>query len=176
MAGALMDGMLTGDAGIALGKRMDDEASEIEKMIPGAEVKRIGQGINITFASGFLFKTSSAKIEGAAKENLDKLATFFTNNPNTKILIEGHTSKNPDLKQSEDKDKKLSEKRALAVSRYLQSKGIIASRMTEKWYGSAQPKYPNDTEANREKNRRVEIGLIPDEAYKRLAQEGGKNK
>jgi outer membrane protein OmpA-like peptidoglycan-associated protein len=172
MAGALMDGVLTGDAGIVINKRMDDEASQIEKMIPGAEVKRIGQGINITFESGFLFKRNSAKIEGTAKENLEKLATFFNNNPNTKILIEGHTSTDPNPKLSEDKNKKLSQQRAIAVSRFFQSKGVAPTRITEKWYGSTQPKYSNDSEESRAKNRRVEIGLIPDEAYKKLAQEG----
>jgi outer membrane protein OmpA-like peptidoglycan-associated protein len=173
MAGALMDGLITGEAGLFISKRMDDEASEIEKMIPGAEVKRIGQGINITFGSGFLFKKNSAKIEGAAQENLEKLATFFNTNPNTKILIEGHTSQNgDDPKQSEDRNKKLSQQRAAAVSRFFQSKGVAAGRINAKWYGSTQPKYPNDSEANREKNRRVEIGLIADETFRKMAQEG----
>lgn len=175
MAGALMDGMLTGDAGISLGKRMDDEAGQIQKAIPGAEVKRIGQGINITFESGFLFDKGSAEIGSAAKENLEKLAVFFTNNPNTKILIEGHTSKDTTQNVSDEANLKLSEQRAVAVSHFLETKGVSNSRITEKWYGGSQPKYANDTEANREKNRRVEIGLIADETYKKMLQEG-KNK
>ncbi len=176
MAGALMDGMLTGDAGIYLNKRMDDEAGQIQKMIPGAEVKRIGQGINITFESGFLFDKGSAEIGGDAKDNLQKLATFFTNNTNTKILIEGHTSRDTTQNVSEEANLKLSEQRAIAVSHFFEAKGVSASRVTEKWYGGSQPKYANDTEANREKNRRVEIGLIADETFKKMAQDAKKGK
>ncbi len=171
MMSALMEGVMGGNAGMVIGKKMDDEAAAIQKAIPGAQVKRIGEGINITFESGFLFGKSSAGISGDAETNLEKLASFFTNNPNTKILIEGHTSKDSSMAANEAANMQLSQQRAIAVSRFLQSKGVDSSRITEKWYGDNQPKYPNDTEANRQKNRRVEIGLIANEAFKKMAQE-----
>ena len=171
MMSALLESVTGGNVGIAIGKKMDSEAAAIQKAIPGAQVKRIGEGINITFESGFLFGKSSADISGAAEDNLQKLATFFTGNPNTKILIEGHTSKDSSMTANEEANMQLSQQRAIAVSRFLQSKGVDSSRITEKWYGDNQPKYPNDTEANRQKNRRVEIGLIANEAFKKMAQE-----
>lgn len=172
MMSALLEGVTGGNAGVAIGKKMDSEAAAIQKAIPGAQVKRIGEGINITFESGFLFGKSSADISGAAEDNLQKLATFFTNNPNTKILIEGHTSKDSSMAANEEANMQLSQQRSVAVSHFLQLKGVDKSRITEKWYGDNQPKYPNDTEANRQKNRRVEIGLIANEAFKKMAQEG----
>ena len=45
---------------------------------------------------------------------------------------------------------------------YLVSKGVDSSRLTAKWYGEDQPKYPND-EANRAKNRRVELAIYANE-------------
>lgn len=174
MTGALLDGVLAGDAGIVMSKKADDEAAEIEKMITGSDVKRSGDGIAINFASGLYFANNSIKIEDSTKANLEKLATFFVNNPNTKILIEGHSSKDPNNpRQSEDKSKRLSQQRAVVVSRFLQSKGVSANRITMRWYGSAQPKYSNDSQANRVKNSRVEIGLIPEETYRKLMQAGG---
>jgi len=44
--------------------------------------------------------------------------------------------------------------------------------MTVKWYGETQPKYPNDNEANRQKNRRVELGVIANDKMKEEAKEG----
>jgi outer membrane protein OmpA-like peptidoglycan-associated protein len=66
----------------------------------------------------------------------------------------------------------LSEKRAKAVSAYLVSKGVAASRLTEKWYGETQPKYANDNEENRQKNRRVELGIVANENMKADATNG----
>lgn len=66
----------------------------------------------------------------------------------------------------------LSEKRAKAVSAYLVSKGVAESRLTIKWYGETQPKYPNDTEENRQKNRRVELGIIANSEMQKEAKEG----
>jgi outer membrane protein OmpA-like peptidoglycan-associated protein len=66
----------------------------------------------------------------------------------------------------------LSKKRAQSVASFMDSRGISKSRITEKWYGETQPKFPNDSEANREKNRRVEIGISADENMKQQAQNG----
>jgi outer membrane protein OmpA-like peptidoglycan-associated protein len=58
------------------------------------------------------------------------------------------------------------------VASYLESKGVATNRFTVKWYGEDQPKYPNDSEANRALNRRVEIAVIANEEMKKDAQEG----
>ena len=83
-------------------------------------------------------------------------------------MIEGHT----DDTGGDDYNMTLSEKRAKAVQAFLESKGVNADRMTVKWYGETQPKYPNDSEANRQKNRRVELAIFANDKMKSDAKEG----
>ena len=54
----------------------------------------------------------------------------------------------------------LSEKRAKSVRDFLSANGVASSRMTTKWYGETQPKFDNNTEDGRVKNRRVELGIV----------------
>ena len=57
--GAIIGGVVGGAAGAIIGDRMDKQAKEIEQEIPGAEVERVGEGINVTFdeSSGVYFDT-----------------------------------------------------------------------------------------------------------------------
>ena len=66
----------------------------------------------------------------------------------------------------------LSERRAKSVSGYLESKGIPFDRFTIKWYGETQPKYPNDNDVDRSKNRRVELAIYANDKMKQEAQQG----
>jgi outer membrane protein OmpA-like peptidoglycan-associated protein len=66
----------------------------------------------------------------------------------------------------------LSEKRAHSVSGYLQSQGLPESRFQIKWYGETQPKYPNDSDTNRVKNRRVELAIFANDNMKKDAADG----
>ncbi|MBA3665961.1 MAG: OmpA family protein, partial [Bacteroidetes bacterium] len=54
----------------------------------------------------------------------------------------------------------LSEKRSKAVKAYLVKKGVPADNILTEWFGQDQPIAPNDTEAGRQKNRRVEMKII----------------
>ncbi|MGD9332179.1 MAG: OmpA family protein, partial [Desulfobacterales bacterium] len=56
-----------------------------------------------------------------------------------------------------DYNRMLSDKRANAIRDYLISEGIAADRLSARGYGEDNPRFPNDSEANRAKNRRVEM-------------------
>jgi outer membrane protein OmpA-like peptidoglycan-associated protein len=74
--------------------------------------------------------------------------------PEMKLAIEGYT----DNVGGAAKNQALSEKRAEAVKTYLVSNsGVPAERLTAKGFGSSKPAASNDTEAGRQKNRRVEL-------------------
>jgi outer membrane protein OmpA-like peptidoglycan-associated protein len=92
----------------------------------------------------------------------------FKNHPETNILIEGHT----DDTGSDELNINLSQKRAEAVSEFLQANGIAGSRLQTKWYGETQPKYANDSEENRQKNRRVELAVYANDDMKSKAKDG----
>ena len=74
-------------------------------------------------------------------------------NPNIKIEIQGHT----DNKGNAGYNQKLSQSRADSVRAYLVSHGIDVGRLTSKGFGMSQPLVPNNTEANRTLNRRVQF-------------------
>ena len=161
-------GVLIGAAGNLIGKKMDQQAKELKQAIPTAEVERVGEGINMTFNSGLMFKINSHEISESYRDDLSAAAEVFKKYPDTHILVEGHT----DDTGSDEYNMKLSQQRAEAVVKYFESVGISRSRMQEKWYGESQPKYPNDSEANREKNRRVELAIFANDQMKKDASEG----
>ena len=166
--GILAGAAIGGAAGNLIGKKMDAQAKELTQAVPTAQVERVGEGINMTFESGLMFKINSADINESYKDDLASATAVFAKYPETNLIIEGHT----DDTGKDEFNMALSEKRAKAVGNFLKSKGIAASRITEKWYGESQPKYPNDTEENRVKNRRVEIAVIANDEMKQKANEG----
>jgi large repetitive protein len=72
-----------------------------------------------------------------------------------KISVEGHTSTEGSAKGN----KRLSQKRAKAIVRYLKKKGVSKKRLTSKGWGEEKPitEVPEKSKDDREKNRRVEF-------------------
>ena len=168
VVGALIGAAVGGSAGYLIGRHMDKQAQELKQAIPDATVERVGEGINLTFNSGLLFKINSAELSEDAKQELKKMSGILTKYDDTQILLEGHT----DDTGSDQLNMRLSEQRAEAVSSFLKSQNLPSSRLKTKWYGETQPKYPNDSEANREKNRRVELAIYADKDMKKDAKKG----
>lgn len=105
-------------------------------------------------AAKFLFALDSAELSSEAKSVLNKVQGIFDENPGLTVRIDGHTC---DL-GSNAYNKKLSERRAQTVVDYLVNEvGINVRRLQTKGYGESRPAYPNDSETNRAKNRRVEF-------------------
>lgn len=166
--GAIIGAAVGGGAGYLIGNHMDKQAAEIKQAVPDAQVERVGEGINMTFNSGLLFKINSSDLSDDAKQNLKNVAAVFIKYPETVILIEGHTDNTGTTEYNID----LSKKRAYSVSDYLTEQGVAATRFQIKWYGKDQPKYPNDTDANRKLNRRVEVAVMADSQLKKKAENG----
>jgi|KBSMisStandDraft_5_1062788.scaffolds.fasta_scaffold03092_3 outer membrane protein OmpA-like peptidoglycan-associated protein len=168
VVGALIGATVGGTAGYYIGRSMDNQAKELKQNVPTAQVQRVGEGINITFDSGLLFAIDSDVLSDSAKESMTKAAEVFKKYPDTYLLIEGHT----DDTGADDYNMKLSKRRATMVANFLQAKGVASNRLTTKWYGEAQPKFPNDKESNRKLNRRVEVGIYANDSMKKDAAEG----
>lgn len=166
--GAIIGGVVGGAAGAIIGDRMDEQAKEIEQEIPGAEVERVGEGINVTFdeSSGVYFDTEKYNINSKSQATLNKLAGIFEEYPDSNILVEGHT----DNTGSESYNLTLSKNRAQAVTNFLLNEGLSSGRFETKWYGESQPKYDNSTAEGRAKNRRVELAIVANEELKEEAK------
>jgi len=156
--GAIIGAAVGGVAGGLIGRKMDKQAEEISQ-IPGAEVKRVGEGINVTFETGVLFGYDRDDLTADAKKKLTDLSEILNKYPDTYVLVEGHT----DATGTNDYNMDLSRRRASSVAGYLKTENIKSQRVLTKWYGEEQPKYSNDTDADRAKNRRVEFAIYANE-------------
>jgi len=165
--GAIIGAVVGGAAGGYIGNRMDKQAQRIEQEIPGAEVTRVGEGINVVFNedAGVYFDTNKSEVKGASASTLDRLVGVLKEYPDTNILVEGHT----DSAGANDYNLNLSQQRAQSVTNYLANKGIASNRLTTKWYGELQPKSDNSTSEGKAKNRRVEMVIVADENLKKEA-------
>jgi len=114
----------------------------------------VAQKVNLA-ARYIQFENQKATLAPASIKKLDEVAGILTNDPHLKITIEGHTSTDGRA----DFNLKLSQERALSVKQYLINKGIAPERITAIGYGSKRPLVKEKTEADRAKNRRVEIVL-----------------
>lgn len=159
--GALLGAVIGGAAGAIIGNQMDKQAQRIEEELPGAQVERVGEGIQVTFDenSGVTFALNSADLTAEATQNLEKIAKVFLEFPDTELMIEGHT----DSSGPEDYNMKLSERRAKSVFNFLEAKGIASNRMSITAFGETAPRYDNNTKEGQSKNRRVEIGISANE-------------
>jgi outer membrane protein OmpA-like peptidoglycan-associated protein len=163
--GAIIGAAVGGAAGAVIGHQMDQQAKEIQQNIPGAVVERVGEGLQVTFESGLLFDYDSDVLRDAARKNLATLAASLEKYPNTDLMIVGHT----DATGPDAYNMSLSERRAAAASNYLASEGVARTRLRSTGRGESEPVAPNDTEANRQKNRRVEVAIYANEQFKAQA-------
>lgn len=89
---------------------------------------------------------------------LNRVVELMTNNPSIEIEMSAHT----DSYGSDEYNFKLSDERARSVREYILSKGIDPKRIVSQGYGETKPVVPNDTDENRQLNRRVEFKILKD--------------
>ena len=104
------------------------------------------------------FETGKDLIKTISYNSLNDAAAILAKYEGYAVKINGHTDNTGD----ETKNQDLSERRAVAVSNYLQAKGVPTSRIIEvKGFGSSRPIADNKTVSGRAENRRTEILLLP---------------
>jgi hypothetical protein len=113
--------------------------------------------LNCSAQSGFethvFFDHDKAVLRKEAKRTLDSLVRGLNNLDQYSVKVEGHT----DSVGSESYNQKLSEKRIKSVGDYLSARGLKVEGMELNPRGETAPKYPNDLESGKQKNRRVDI-------------------
>jgi outer membrane protein OmpA-like peptidoglycan-associated protein len=160
--GALIGGAIGAGAGAAggavIGHYMDKQEAELKK-VKGANVERKGDQLVVRFNSAILFDTGKAKLKPASEHDLSEFAQVLKNYPETDLTIEGHT----DNKGKKPKNKKLSDARAEAVIKFLDTQGVARPRMTGLGLADDRPVADNATEDGRRQNRRVEVQIKANE-------------
>lgn len=165
--GAVIGGAIGGVAGAYIGRKMDRQAEEIRRNVPGAEVIPAGEGLIVKFDSGILFDVDKADLKPNARTNIQNLAATMKNNPETNIMVIGHT----DSDGSDSHNYGLSERRASSVKSYTVANGVSSSRLTTVGKGETEPIADNSTASGKAQNRRVEIVIVANEALKAEARQ-----
>jgi hypothetical protein len=83
--GAIIGAVVGGTAGAIIGAQMDKQAKELEQNIKGATIERVGEGIQVTFASGLLYDFDSDFVRPEARVNLGELAKSLAQYPNISV-------------------------------------------------------------------------------------------
>ena len=117
------------------------------------------------FPSGLLFDFDSAVVLSTAANNLNALADNLSKYGDTNLMIAGHT----DAVGTAAYNQGLSVRRAESAARYLSEHGVTRHIATV-GLGKREPIASNDTEAGRQKNRRVEIAIYASAALQEDAR------
>ncbi|HIA11156.1 MAG TPA: hypothetical protein EYN69_03675 [Flavobacteriales bacterium] len=119
------------------------------------DMEAMEEGATIQLNSIY-FESGKYRLLAKSSAELDQLAGMLMTRPDIKIEVSGHTD-NIGTKQF---NLLLSEKRAKAVVNYLINQGAAESRLSYKGFGSLKPLSRNNTEYERQKNRRVEFKVV----------------
>jgi len=106
--------------------------------------------------NNIFFDFDSASLTKDSYFELKRVLDLLNQNPTLKVEIAAHT----DDKGSDEYNDWLSQERAESVVNYLTGKGILKTRLVAKGYGKRKPAFPNDSDENRAKNRRVEFKVL----------------
>jgi outer membrane protein OmpA-like peptidoglycan-associated protein len=129
----------------------------LEAQLSALSAKKTARGIVITL-SDVLFGTDLARLNAEGMRSVQKLVALLQDNPQRTVLVEGFT----DSTGSAAHNQALSERRASAVRSALVDLGVGQERVAIHGYGETLPVAANDSAANRQLNRRVEIVLSDD--------------
>jgi len=160
LIGAAIGAAVGGLGGAGVGKMMDDQERDMRKAVASSEaasVSREGNLLAVTFKGDVTFDTNSTVLRPGLQSEINRVAGVLNQYPETLVRVEGHT----DSKGTDVYNMDLSNRRAMAVKNLLVQRGIVDSRIEAVGYGETLPVATNDTEAGRQRNRRVEIKIAP---------------
>jgi outer membrane protein OmpA-like peptidoglycan-associated protein len=127
---------------------------ELHQAIQALGARESALEVTVSLPADVLFDFDKATIRPDAATALARLATVIRGYPAGRAEIQGHT----DAKGNAAYNQRLSERRAEAVKRWLvEREKIAAGHLATRGFGKSRPVADNDTEARRQKNRRVEV-------------------
>jgi len=124
------------------------------------EITTDGRGLVISLPEQATFPVGAADVSADARQLISRVAATIAPLPNL-IRVEGHTDDVPIRTAKYDSNWELSTARASAVVALLVERvGLEASRLSAAGYGQYHPLNPNDSDAHRARNRRVDLVIL----------------
>jgi chemotaxis protein MotB len=140
-----------------------DLTAKFQKMIASGAVQvKFRNGVMlVNMPSEVLFPSASADLSDPGKMKVMEVGVVLKNLPERQFMVVGHTDSLP-IKSTIYKDNwELSTARAVNVTKFLVSVGLDAKRLIAAGHGEFDPVASNKSKEGREKNRRIEIILMP---------------
>jgi chemotaxis protein MotB len=132
------------------------------------EVTEDGGRTAIAMRSEVLFPSGSAQLSPSGRETVSEVGRILGRRTDVDWQVEGHTDPEP-ISTAEFPDNwHLGAARALAVLKVLVSSGMAPGNVSAATFGQFAPVASNGTEAGKQKNRRIEIVVLPQLRAKRL--------
>ncbi len=146
-------------AGGAVGAYMDHQERKLRERLQGTgvSVTRVGDQLILNMPGNVTFEVDRAEIRPGFYDVLNSVVLVVKEFDKTIIEVSGYT----DSSGSDSYNQQLSERRADSVGSYLRSQGVASGRVVTRGFGERYPIADNDTAAGRERNRRVELKLVP---------------
>jgi outer membrane protein OmpA-like peptidoglycan-associated protein len=161
--GAVIGGAAGAVAGNIWSRRMEEQKKKMEQATQGTGVEvtqTADNRLKLEIPSDISFDTNRADIKPNFRPVLDRFASSLVEHTATVVTIVGHT----DNTGTDAINDPLSVNRAARTREYLASRGVGSNRFSIDGRGSYEPVAPNNTEANRARNRRVEIFVAEPQA------------
>src|SRR5665213_3028096 len=151
----------TDEANMAVAKSQLDRYIAQQNLQSKVQTSITKQGLVITLLSDKAYYNSgSADLRPETKLLLDVVAAQLRNVKNA-VRVEGSTDNVPIATEAYPSNWELSAARATGVTRYLVERDkIVPTRISFAGYGQFHPRFPNDTDAHRQQNRRVDIVIL----------------
>jgi outer membrane protein OmpA-like peptidoglycan-associated protein len=156
---ALIGAAVGGIAGGAIGNYQDRQERKLREELAGTGVDVVRKDNNLTLnmPGNITFKTDSADLSANFYPILGKVSGTLLEYGDTVIEVAGHT----DSTGGAAYNQALSERRAQSVAAYLTSHGVKQQRLIVVGDGENDPVATNDTSEGRQRNRRVELTIVP---------------
>ena len=140
-----------------------DVALRLKRMLDAGDLEialRSGRMV-LVLPNDVLFDSGKAELKPYGKQTLVAVAEVLATLDKRRFQVAGHTDDEPIRFSGFPSNWELSSARALAVVGLLIKSGMHPETLSAAGYGQFDPLSPNDSAANRAKNRRTEITLQP---------------
>jgi flagellar motor protein MotB len=142
---------------------LNDFIAKFKKMIDAGRVSiHVRRGrIVLTLHNDVLFDEGKTDLKPAGKAALTEVGQALRTVSSRSFQVAGHTDNLPIKTKEYASNWELSTERAVVVVKFLAQQGVSQSALSAAGYGEFDPVAPNTDAANRTKNRRIEISLVP---------------
>lgn len=144
------------------GSSTDTSSTATETDNSAAQAVSVDSGVSVSYEdvanlqTVFYFDFDKAVVKSYGFADLEKHAQYLATNPTAQVVLEGHA----DERGTREYNMALGERRAKAVSRFLQVNGVSAAQIETVSFGEEKPAMLGHSEPSWSQNRRVELKYV----------------